>query len=183
MGRALAPQAQGSAKSRRNVHTDPGRDKVNARCSLDFVQHQFAQGDASAFSTSWMTVMRERLAAIPDISISGKRVAREASDDRFGQRHRVQLERHPRLGKMKVQWQVRRPEGKLILLYGSFLRPSCWLFDKKIFCFFSTLYCGLQPSWCCTTTSPCFSLRTTILRRNLPPPQPAPTPAPHTPTE
>jgi hypothetical protein len=38
MGRALAPQAQGSAKSRRNTHTDSGRGKVNARCSLDFVQ-------------------------------------------------------------------------------------------------------------------------------------------------
>jgi hypothetical protein len=30
MGRALAPQAQGSAKSRRNTHTDPGRGKVSS---------------------------------------------------------------------------------------------------------------------------------------------------------
>jgi len=56
MGRALAPQAQGSAKSRRNTHTDPGRGKVNARCSLDFVKDQFAQ--LFRILTSWMAPWR-----------------------------------------------------------------------------------------------------------------------------
>ena len=53
--------------------------KVNARWSLDFVHDQFARAGASACLNIVDDVTRECLAAIPDTSISGKRVARELS--------------------------------------------------------------------------------------------------------
>ena len=83
--------------------------KVNARWSLDFVHDQFALGRRFRILNIVDDVTRECLAAIPDTSISGKRVAREltalidarwqAWHDRFRQRHRVHLERDPELGK------------------------------------------------------------------------------------
>ena len=83
--------------------------KVNARWSLDFVHDQFAHGRRFRILNIVDDVTRECLAAIPDTSISGKRVARELTalidtrgkpeDDRFRQRHRVHLERDPELGK------------------------------------------------------------------------------------
>ena len=83
--------------------------KVNARWSLDFVHDQFALGRRFRILNIVDDVTRECLAAIPDTSISGKRVAREltathrharqARDDRFRQRHRVHLKRHAGLGK------------------------------------------------------------------------------------
>ena len=51
--------------------------KVNARWSLDFVQDQFALGRRFRILNIVDDVTRECLAAIPDTSISGKRVARE----------------------------------------------------------------------------------------------------------
>ena len=51
--------------------------KVNARWSLDFVQDQFAFGRRFRILNIVDDVTRECLAAIPDTSISGKRVARE----------------------------------------------------------------------------------------------------------
>ena len=64
-------------------------------------------GGVSACSTSWTRSTRECLAAIPDTSISGKRVvartrdarrpARRPEDDRQRQWNRVHLERRPRL--------------------------------------------------------------------------------------
>lgn len=51
--------------------------KVNARWSLDFVHDQFAQGRRFRILNIVDDVTRECLAAIPDTSISGKRVARE----------------------------------------------------------------------------------------------------------
>jgi putative transposase len=51
--------------------------KVNARWSLDFVHDQFANGRHSRILNIVDDVTRECLAAIPDTSISGKRVARE----------------------------------------------------------------------------------------------------------
>jgi len=51
--------------------------KVNARWSLDFVHDQFAQGRRFRILNIVDDVTRECLAAIPDISISGKRVVRE----------------------------------------------------------------------------------------------------------
>src|ERR1700691_5206896 len=51
--------------------------KVNARWSLDFVHDQLAQGRRFRILTIVDDVTRECLAAIPDTSISGKRVARE----------------------------------------------------------------------------------------------------------
>ena len=81
---------------------------ANARWSLDFVHDQFACGRRFRILNIVDDVTRECLAAIPDTSISGRRVAREltASDraarqaghDRFRQRDRVHLERHARLG-------------------------------------------------------------------------------------
>ena len=83
--------------------------KVNARWSLDFVHDQFALGRRFRILNIVDDVTRECLAAIPDTSISGKRVAREltyahrcawqAADDRVRQRHRVHLECDPGLGK------------------------------------------------------------------------------------
>lgn len=51
--------------------------RVNARWSLDFVHDQFAQGRRFRILNIVDDVTRECLAAIPDTSISGKRVARE----------------------------------------------------------------------------------------------------------
>ena len=51
--------------------------KVNARWSLDFIHDQLAQGRRFRILNIVDDVTRECLAAIPDTSISGKRVARE----------------------------------------------------------------------------------------------------------
>ncbi len=51
--------------------------KVNARWSLDFVHDQLTQGRRFRILNIVDDVTRECLAAIPDTSISGKRVARE----------------------------------------------------------------------------------------------------------
>jgi len=51
--------------------------KVNARWSLDFVHDQLAQGRRFRILNIVDDVTRECLAAIPDTSLSGKRVARE----------------------------------------------------------------------------------------------------------
>jgi putative transposase len=51
--------------------------KVNARWSLDFVHDQLAQGRRFRILNIVDDVTRECLAAIPDTSISGKRIARE----------------------------------------------------------------------------------------------------------
>ena len=94
--------------------------KVNARWSLDFVHDQFALGRRFRILNIVDDVTRECLAAIPDTSISGKRVAREltaliddarqAGDDRFRQRHRVHLECDPELGKgSRVEWHYIAP--------------------------------------------------------------------------
>ena len=71
--------------------------KPNARWSLDFVHDQLACGRRFRILNIVDDVTRECLAAIPDTSISGRRVAREltdahraarqAADDRLGQRH------------------------------------------------------------------------------------------------
>ena len=51
--------------------------RINARWSLDFVHDQFALGRRFRILNIVDDVTRECLAAIPDTSISGKRVARE----------------------------------------------------------------------------------------------------------
>ena len=51
--------------------------KANARWSLDFVHDQFAGGRRFRILNVVDDVTRECLAAIPDTSISGRRVARE----------------------------------------------------------------------------------------------------------
>lgn len=51
--------------------------RLNARWSLDFVHHQFACGRRFRVLNVVDDVSRECLAAIPDTSISGRRVARE----------------------------------------------------------------------------------------------------------
>jgi putative transposase len=51
--------------------------KANARWSLDFVHDQFANGRRFRILNIVDDVTRECLAAIPDTSLSGKRVARE----------------------------------------------------------------------------------------------------------
>ena len=51
--------------------------KANARWSLDFVHDQFACGRRFRILNVVDDVTRECLAAIPDTSISGRRVARE----------------------------------------------------------------------------------------------------------
>jgi len=54
--------------------------RVNARWSLDFVHDQFARGRRFRILNIADDVTRECLAAIPDTSISGKRVARELTN-------------------------------------------------------------------------------------------------------
>jgi putative transposase len=54
--------------------------KVNARWSLDFVHDQLAHGRRFRILNIVDDVTRECLAAIPDTSISGKRVARELTE-------------------------------------------------------------------------------------------------------
>ena len=54
--------------------------KVNARWSLDFVHDQFACGRRFRVLNVVDDVTRECLAAIPDTSISGRRVARELTE-------------------------------------------------------------------------------------------------------
>jgi len=54
--------------------------KVNARWSLDFVHDQFAGGRRFRILNVVDDVTRECLAAIPDTSISGQRVARELTE-------------------------------------------------------------------------------------------------------
>jgi putative transposase len=51
--------------------------KPNARCSVDFVHDQLACGRRLRILNIVDDVTRECLAAIPDTSISGRRVARE----------------------------------------------------------------------------------------------------------
>jgi transposase InsO family protein len=60
--------------------------RPNARWSLDFVHDQFACGRRFRVLSIVDDVTRECLAAIPDTSISGRRVARELTDliDRRG---------------------------------------------------------------------------------------------------
>ena len=53
---------------------------ANARWSLDFVHDQFACGRRFRMPNVVDDVTRECLAAIPDTSISGRRVARELSE-------------------------------------------------------------------------------------------------------
>ena len=52
----------------------------NQRWSLDFVHDQLASGRRLRVLNVADDVMRERLAAVPDTSISGKRVVRELTD-------------------------------------------------------------------------------------------------------
>jgi transposase InsO family protein len=83
--------------------------KVNARWSLDFIHDQLVHGRRFRILNIVDDVTRECLTAIPDTSISGKRVARElttnrqrarqTADDRVRQRHRVHVQRHAELGK------------------------------------------------------------------------------------
>ncbi len=54
--------------------------KANARWSLDFVHDQFASGQRFRILNIMDDVTRECLAAIPDTSISGKRVVREVAE-------------------------------------------------------------------------------------------------------
>ena len=54
--------------------------RANARWSLDFVHDQFASGRSFRILNIVDDVTRECLAAIPDTSISGRRVARELTD-------------------------------------------------------------------------------------------------------
>ena len=65
--------------------------RVNARWSLDFVHDQFALGRRFRILNIVDDVTRECLAAIPDTSISGKRVAREltAVVERRGKPHMI----------------------------------------------------------------------------------------------
>ena len=56
---------------------DPGQIKPNARWSVDFVHDQLACGGRLRILNIVDDVTRECLAAIPDTSISGRRVARE----------------------------------------------------------------------------------------------------------
>ena len=76
-GRVDRSQAQGSAEGDRNTHADLDRGQGQRALSLDFVHDQLAEGRRFRILNIVDDVTRECLAAIPDTSISGKRVARE----------------------------------------------------------------------------------------------------------
>lgn len=76
-GRPVGPQAKGPTTCGRHTRSDPVEAKANARWSLDFVYDQFACGRRFRVLNVMDDVTRECLAAIPDTSISGRRVARE----------------------------------------------------------------------------------------------------------
>jgi transposase InsO family protein len=90
--------------------------KVNARWSLDFVHDQLAQGRRFRILNIVDDVTRECLAAIPETSISGNRVARELT------------------GWMKVQWQVR--SGGAIVgqrsQFGSRVAGRCQIAPQRL---------------------------------------------------
>ena len=82
---------------------------ADQRWSLDFVSDQLTDGRRFRILAVVDDCTRECLALVADTSISGRRVAREldrhhsrpratSGDDRQRQRHRADLERHPRLG-------------------------------------------------------------------------------------
>ena len=82
---------------------------ANQRWSLDFVSDQLTDGRRFRILAVVDDCTRECLALVADTSICGRRVARElddiirqrgeAGDDRQRQRHRADLQRHPRLGR------------------------------------------------------------------------------------
>ena len=98
-------------KSRRRIALArtpiPKADGPNSRWSTDFVHDQLSNGRRFRVLTIIGDVTKECLAAIPDTSLSGKRVvremgARQARPDRQRRRHRVHLFGGPGL----------RPEGE-----------------------------------------------------------------------
>jgi transposase InsO family protein len=76
-GRLDRAQAPCPPKGRRNTLPDPGRGQGERPLVLDFVHDQFARGGRCRILNVVDDVTRECLAAVPDTSISGKRVARE----------------------------------------------------------------------------------------------------------
>lgn len=82
---------------------------ANARWSVKFVEDQFADGRCFRILNVIDDVTKESLAAVVDTSISGRRVARELTaliqwrgkpgGDYLRKRHRVHLERDPRMGR------------------------------------------------------------------------------------
>ncbi len=74
---AQAPSAATSGGTRAPILVEA---RPNARWSLDFVHDQFAGGRRFRVLNIVDDVTRECLAAIPDTSISGRRVARELTD-------------------------------------------------------------------------------------------------------
>ena len=78
------PPAQGGKFARRNTTGTRAPILVevrpNARWSVDFVSDQFASGRRFRIFNVVDDVTKECLAAIPDTSISGRRVARELAD-------------------------------------------------------------------------------------------------------
>jgi transposase InsO family protein len=67
-------------RSDRDMGADPRRGQAQCRWSLDFVHDQLACGRRFRILDIVDDVTRECLAAMPDISISGKRVARELNE-------------------------------------------------------------------------------------------------------
>src|SRR6201985_1477572 len=71
------PPPEGAARAELRELGDERRPFGNARWSVDFVHDQFACGRRFRILNVVDDVTRECLAAIPDTSISGRRVARE----------------------------------------------------------------------------------------------------------
>ncbi|MEY9460419.1 transposase InsO family protein [Bradyrhizobium ottawaense] len=73
-GRAHRPQTAGSPQTRAPILVEA---RPNARWSLDFVHNQFANGRRFRILNIVDDVTKECLGAIPETSVSGRRVARE----------------------------------------------------------------------------------------------------------
>ena len=117
--------------------------KVNARWSLDFIHDQLAQGRRFRILNIVDDVTRECLAAIPDTSISGKRVARElmgliGTRGKPGmivseQRHRAHLGCDPGLGKGSPGGIALHRTRQAAAPKGVDLRPPNWIVFGSVF--------------------------------------------------
>jgi putative transposase len=116
--------------------------RANARWSLDFVYDQFAYGRRFRVLNVVDDVTRECLAAIPDTSISGRRVAREltALIDRRGKPGMIVSDNGTELtsnailrwcGENKIEWHYIAPgkpmQNGFIEAFNSKLRAECLL--------------------------------------------------------
>lgn len=133
-------------------------DCLNARCSLDFVHDQFANGRRFRILNIVDDVTKKCLGAIPETSISGAardprtdgnhRATRQARNDRVRPWHRVHLQRYARLVQGRSHRLALHRAGK----------ADAERLRREV----STAGCAMSCS-----TRPCSSISTTPAPRSL----------------